>query len=152
MGTPMRKRSSRIDDISVPFVTPQPHRRLIVQSNPKTQTLNSIGLVVFSSLACHRFSLINNPRTYFLPKEYRKDTFKLLISTMQQQSQQSSYILQEQQRRHLQYSVSAVPGAYSPNPHSIPVHQGSDQPFQGQWTRKRGLYSDSEVPATLKVK
>ncbi|KAF9140557.1 hypothetical protein BG015_001592 [Linnemannia schmuckeri] len=69
---------------------------------------------------------------------------------MQQQPQQSSYSLQEQQRRHLQYSPRPVPGAHSPNPHSIPVHQGSDQLFQGQWTRKRGLYSDPEETQTHK--
>lgn len=75
----------------------------------------------------------------------KERTAKITLSSiMQQQSQQSLYSLQEQQRRHLQYSPSPVPAVHSPNPHSIPVHQGSDQPFQGQWTKKRGLYSAPE--------
>ncbi|KAK3842919.1 MAG: hypothetical protein J3R72DRAFT_123046 [Linnemannia gamsii] len=69
---------------------------------------------------------------------------------MQQPSQPSSYNLQDQQHRHQQFVSSPVPGTHSPNPHPTPLHQNSYHSFQGQWTRKRGHYSDPEETPTVK--
>ncbi|KAF9095514.1 hypothetical protein BGX29_008984 [Mortierella sp. GBA35] len=68
----------------------------------------------------------------------------------QRPSQPSPYSVQGQQQQHLQFMSRPVPGTHSPNTHSIPSHQSSNRPFQGQWSRKRGLFSDPELSAIKK--